>query len=202
MQKIKNIIFDFDGILVDDIDLLLKVHNETLGVFSKKEQSELFKGNSPEGLKKYSKIKIENFWTKWKLNLKDFKITEESLGFLKHEKTNNFIISSNKESIIERILKNSEATKYFKAILGKDTHKSKIEKIKILKEKYGIELSETIFITDSSGDLKEASHFPELKTLGVTFGVHCRETLKTEKPDFVCDSWEGIKVLRSKLTEY
>jgi len=72
--------------------------------------------------------------------------------------------------------------------LGRETHKSKVSKFLILKNEKNINFSETIFITDSLGDLKESSEFSELKTIGVTFGVHSQERLKKGSPDFIVDS--------------
>ena len=107
---------------------------------------------------------------------------------MKNNKKRKFIISSNSEPILETIIKNSSAEKYFEKVLGKETHKSKVSKFLILKNEKKVNFSETVFITDSLGDLKESSEFPELKTIGVTFGVHNKERLKKGNPDFITDS--------------
>jgi len=199
MNNIKNIIFDFDGVLVRNSKLLLKTHRETLGEFSQENFENLFDGNTAEFLKNYDKDKMNNFWKKWEEVLNKTKINEEALNFLmKNNKKRKFIISSNSEPILETIIKNSSAEKYFEKVLGRETHKSKVSKFLILKNEKNINFSETIFITDSLGDLKESSEFSELKTIGVTFGVHSQERLKKGSPDFIVDSWDEIEKILLK----
>ena len=52
--------------------------------------------------------------------------------------------------------------------------KNKVEKFKILKEKYGIREEEMLFITDTLGDLRESSE-AGVPTVAVTWGAHKRE---------------------------
>lgn len=113
----------------------------------------------------------------------------EALDFLINNKDKKkFIISSNKEEILHNIIKNSKADLCFNRVLGKDTHSSKIEKFLILEKEHEIKFSETVFVTDSLGDVKEAKNFPKLKIIAVTFGVHSQERLKKGNPHFICDS--------------
>ena len=49
MKNIKNIIFDFDGVLIRNSDLLLETHRKTLGEFSDEDFKSLFDGNSISG---------------------------------------------------------------------------------------------------------------------------------------------------------
>ncbi len=165
-MKIKNIIFDFDGVLVENSELLLKIHRDTLGWISDEEHLQVFDGNTPEFIKQYTKEEINLFWEKWKKVLLNEKIEEKAKTFLENNLDKNFfIISSNSEDILNKILKNEEK----------------------------INLEESIFITDSLGDLRESSEFPELKKIAVTFGVHDRERLEKGKPDFIIDDWDEIQ---------
>lgn len=60
-MNIKNIVFDFDGVLVRNSELLLKTHRETLGTFSKDDFENLFDGNSIDGLSQYKLSNIDLF---------------------------------------------------------------------------------------------------------------------------------------------
>ncbi len=193
MKNIKNIIFDFDGVLIKNTKILLETHRKTLGPFSEENFRKLFNGNTAEELEKHKIKNMNLFWDEWKKILENWIIDQETLNFLKNNKKNNFIISSNKEYILNKILENSNIENLFLDVLGSETHKLKTKKFILLKEKFNLNFKETVFITDSLGDLKEASEFPELKTIGVTWGVHCRKNLKKGIPDFISDSWDEIK---------
>lgn len=65
-----------------------------------------------------------------------------------------------------------------------DISRSKVEKFKLIKEKYNTDFSEMIFVTDTIGDLKEAS-IVGIPTVGVTWGVHDLE-------DFKKDGWDNL----------
>ena len=195
-MKIKNIIFDFDGVLVENTNLLLETHRNHIGWISNEEYRELFDQNTMESIKKFSKENLDLFWKKWKEVLNESIIEKKAKEFLKkNSEKKKYIISSNDEIILEKIIKNSNLEKCFEKVLGKNTHSSKIEKFLILQNTEKINLSESIFITDSLGDLKEASYFPELKTIAVTFGVHDRERLKQGNPDYIIDSWDELENL-------
>ena len=194
-MKIKNIIFDFDGVLVKNIELMFKINQETLKKFTWENFIDGFDGNALDYYSDVKKNHLDLFYKKWKKVLLNEKIEEGAKIFLEENKEKKlFIISSNSEGILNKILENSNLEKTFKKVLGAETHSSKIEKFLILQSnEENINLEETIFITDSLGDLKEASHFPELKTIAVTFGVHNRERLKKGNPNFIIDDWDDIK---------
>ncbi len=77
--------------------------------------------------------------------------------------------------------------KYFSDILGTDVHKSKIVKIKSLLEKYNIKPENAVFITDSLGDILEGNECG-VKSIGVTWGIHHRETLEKGNPIIIIHS--------------
>jgi len=63
-------------------------------------------------------------------------------------------------------------------------------------DKYKIKKTETLLVTDSVGDVKEA-HEVGIKAIGVTWGLHEKERLEKNKADFMAekpnDILEGIK---------
>ncbi len=65
--------------------------------------------------------------------------------------------------------------------MGADVHKSKVEKIKMVFEKYSIGPKDCIFITDTLGDMREAEK-TGIDAIGVTWGFHKIETLEQGEP--------------------
>jgi phosphoglycolate phosphatase len=106
------------------------------------------------------------------------------------------IVSSTDENSIKEFLKKYDLEKYFTEVLGKNFNPSKIEKIKIICDKYKIKSQETLLVTDSVGDVKEA-HEAKTKAIGVIWGLHEKERLEKNGADFIAenpnDILEGVK---------
>ncbi len=86
----------------------------------------------------------------------------------------------------------------FTKIMGFETHKSKVEKFKILMAEHGVTPENTIFITDTLGDIKEA-HKVNIRTIAETFGFHTRERLALGTPFTIVDSWKEIEEALDEL---
>jgi len=71
-------------------------------------------------------------------------------------------------------------------------HESKVHKIKLLLEKYSMSPENTIFVTDTLGDIKEAQEC-NVPTLAVTWGFHARETLEKGNPTKIIDHFEELE---------
>ena len=92
-----------------------------------------------------------------------------------------FIISSNETKNIADYLNKNSLKNVFSEILDADINKSKIEKFKILFNKYNLNSSNCIFITDTLGDIIEARKL-NIKSVGVDFGYHNFKTLSRGNP--------------------
>ncbi len=196
-QKIKNIIFDWDGVLVDSIDKMCEVNADTTSFKTKNEDyGNIFLGNSISyGEKNTDKKELNSFWKNWSIESQkifpDKNIYKKLQDFKKKNNLKFFIISSNLEENILMSLKNADLEDIFEEVLGKDTHSLKTEKFKILENKFNTNSKNSIFITDSLGDIKEANEV-SYKSIGVTFGVHKKEILEEGNPEKVFDSWDEI----------
>jgi phosphoglycolate phosphatase-like HAD superfamily hydrolase len=73
-----------------------------------------------------------------------------------------------------------------------EDHFLKTEKFKILEKEFYISSNDSIFITDTIGDIIEAREVG-YKSIGITGGSHCRKTLVTEKPVCIVDSFLELK---------
>jgi len=81
--------------------------------------------------------------------------------------------------------------KYFSEILAKDIHASKVEKFKMIFEEYGIKASETLIVTDTVGDVKEAKEVG-MKSIGSSWGLHEPERLIKNGVDFMAEKPKDI----------
>ena len=105
---------------------------------------------------------------------------------------NLYIISSNSEGAITNVLEKAGVLRLFTRIMGEETHKSKVEKFRMLMDQNNITSDNSIFITDTLGDVKEAAKVG-IRTIAETFGFHNRERLSLGKPFKIVDSWEEIE---------
>jgi len=109
------------------------------------------------------------------------------------------IISSSWGDIISSFLKKENLTNYFDDILGFDVHTSKVVKIKSLLEKYNVLPKDAVFITDSLGDILESNEC-DVKSIGVTWGLHDKKTLEKGNPvDIIDDTRELESVINNVL---
>src|SRR3989338_9289170 len=91
------------------------------------------------------------------------------------------IISSTITSPIQEFMEKHNLASHFVEIMGNDVHTSKVEKMKMIFEKYKTSPERCVFITDTLGDMHEAEQ-TEVGTIGVSWGFHRRETLARGTP--------------------
>ena len=108
------------------------------------------------------------------------------------------IVSSASEEPINDFLTKYNLKKYFNEILAKETHFGKVEKFKMMLKKYKTVAKETVMVTDSIGDVKEAMEV-KVKTIGVVWGVHDAKRLREIGADFIAEKPEDILVGVKKI---
>ena len=97
------------------------------------------------------------------------------------------IISSTITSPINGFLKRFNMQEYFTEVMGNDVHASKVEKMRMVFEKYGITAADCVFITDTLGDMREAAEHG-MGTIGCSWGFHTHETLEKGIPFRIVDT--------------
>jgi phosphoglycolate phosphatase len=181
MQKL--ILFDFDGVLVDSLDVYerrVKLCLEKIGnpiIQSREDFLELFDDNFYEGIVKKG-IDLAAF-----MNASTAMPTKDDydqmfpftalLPILTELKKDNIliVISSNVSRVIQIILSKYGFDGCFKEILGADFGYSKEEKILHAMNHYQMEKDRTYYVGDTIGDIKEA-RLAGVKTVAVTWGWH------------------------------
>jgi phosphoglycolate phosphatase len=189
---IKAVLFDFDGVIHDTYEHSFDINKTMYPNLTEEEYKKWFDGNIYEGYT-ISKEAHEIFY---KLNEKKFeglkinpKIKKELEKIAKEYKL--FIITSNTEKIIIKYVEENEIEHLFTKVLGTETHKSKVEKFKIIFNKHNLQKEEVIFVTDTLGDLLEANK-ANIKSLAVDFGFHERERLERGNPLEIVSTFEEI----------
>ncbi len=190
---IKSIIFDFDGVIHDTLDIGYHMNKELYPELSLDEYKEIFTGNlykhkriTPEFEKRFFEMSYEYY--------KDLKIEKEikdELIRLK-KKFRLFIITSNKESILKRYFSDNNLSELFEDVMGFETHRSKVEKFKLLMNKHNLLKDECAFITDTLGDVLEGNEIG-IKTIAVDFGFHSREVLERGNPSSIISNFSDIE---------
>lgn len=200
-EKIKAVIFDFDGVIHDTFEIVYKINKQLNPGLTREEYRCFFDGN----LYKHPKITPEQSKIYFELQKKEFaflKIEEEVKKELLKLRKNFYlyIITSNIERDLKVFFENSGIHGMFREILGFESHKSKEEKFRNLMKKHKLNVNNCIFITDTLGDILEANKIG-IRTIAVDFGYHEREKLKKGKPYKIISNFHDILPELTKLNK-
>ncbi len=196
MEGKRVVIFDFDGVIVDSFEAAYKINAAKFKKLTPDDYRSWFKNNVGDILKKnLSSADINDLFNDYKKLIKEMPIVPGIIDVLKKlaEKYTLAIVSSTDSSAIQNVLKNYSLTNYFADILGYDVESSKVKKIKMIENKYGVLQNNCLFITDTLGDIKEGNE-AGVKTIGVTWGYHDRGTLENGNPIALIDTPDELEI--------
>lgn len=205
MDMKKLLIFDYDGVIVDSLDVIWECFDKTNKKYNfftfknKKELTKMWDQNlfelvSKMGVSSSDFVKFHKEWVDVGIpNNKKVKTFVGLKSVIKKLSKNNClaIISSNDYRLISDFLKRNDLFNCFNLILGAEKSKSKISKLKIVLKESKISKNKTYFITDTIGDLKELRGFG-IKTVAVTWGFHDKKKLEKENPDFIVEKPKNL----------
>jgi phosphoglycolate phosphatase len=106
------------------------------------------------------------------------------------------ILTSNYSEPLETFLRINKMNGMFDILLTADTNRHKDEKIKIMLKKMSLTKDEIIYIGDTASDI-EACRKAGIKIIAVTWGYHERKRLMDA--DFIADKPEDIVKILEKL---
>jgi len=203
----KLFLFDFDGVLVDSLDVYEKTVTDCLIKIKQpltrgwEEFLELFDNNFYESLENKG-VDLDVFMKAAediiaRIDYGKMKPFTAMLPVLDELKKNNIliVISSNDSPTIQEALRLYNFNGIFQEILGSDFNFSKKEKILYAIKKYSTAPDDIYYIGDTAGDIKEGKQ-AGVKTVGVTWGWHSKEKMAASKPDYLFDSPQELLLLR------
>lgn len=201
----KLIIFDFDGVLADTEEFCYKIHKDVNKTLTWKEWQSFCDGNFIDGIINASKngpyIVPSDFTERYKNEIEKINVHEALHEAILSLKINYqvAIVSSTSGNLISNFLKKENLFDYFSDILGVEVDANKTTKINSLLKKYNLKPNDTIFVTDTLGDILEAKK-SNVKSIGVTWGLHERKNLEKGNPVFIIDDPRDLEnVIESVL---
>lgn len=183
--------FDFDGVLVNTLQFWFKLHKQYNSDFTWEHFEEMSHGNFLDSQKKMLHEKSYVWPDKYEesyIEMLNTVFTIEDILrntiFKLHEKYTISIVSSSSAKIISDFINKEKLENAIEEILGYEIHTSKSIKINSLLKKYNIVPADAVYITDTLGDINEALEC-DVRSIGVTWGLHKRETLEQGNPAFI-----------------
>lgn len=199
-MKTKFILFDFDGVIADSFGVAFETVKTICPAITKEDYQKRFEGNineikHPETFHNddcnHDLDWFDVYVPKMKEGMKLFPGMKEVIFELEKEYML-VIISSTVTFPIEEFLTLHDLRKHFDWVMGNDVHKSKVEKIKMVFEKYKVSSEDCLFITDTLGDMHEAERM-NVRSVGVTWGFCTPEILQKGNPLRLVDTPEELK---------
>jgi phosphoglycolate phosphatase len=195
----KLLLFDFDGVLVDSLELYENVVRQCLEEIGKPivknldDFLALFHDNFYQGIVNKG-IDLQAYMAAMKgiypsIDLSLIKPHREMASVLLElaERHRLMLISSNHEKVIRVLLNKMNVEGCFEAVLGSEAVLSKTEKIAFAQVQCGVAKERIFYIGDTTGDIREARR-AGVKAIAVTWGWHNRQILETVYPDYLIDT--------------
>lgn len=192
-------LFDFDGVIADSLDAFEGTVQRALKdlgydfVNSVDEFKTLFKDNLYNAFEKHgvSKEHMDKVFDHIRDNVDFSKIRlhegMKELLIKARELVNVAIVSSNDETQIIDILSHNQAADIVPVILGYHAGRSKVKKITAAMRTFGTDPSNTFYVVDTVGDVREAKE-ALVKTVVVAWGWHDLQLLSEYKPEYMIGS--------------
>ena len=199
----KLLLLDFDGVLVESLDVYEQTVTECLkamGMPIVKEREDflkLFDINFYEALTQRG-VNLEQFARNAEPILKTVHV-RRIVPFLPvcsafasfPASISIAIISSNSAETITAVFNSWEIAPFYKEIWGSEFRYSKQEKIALAIKTFNAKPADAIYVGDTVGDIIEAN-MAGVKAMAVTWGWHSHNRLKQANPDFLVDTPEEL----------
>jgi phosphoglycolate phosphatase len=199
----KNVIFDFDGTIVDSLDFIIEMYERWYPKTRHLNQLERNKLREESLIKVAEELRIRP----WKLPLlivrgkremnkklgqiKMIQGIDKTIIELKKNDTNLFIASSNSPSNIKKYLKIHHLRDNFTRIYGNVGLLSKAKVISKIISTNNLNAEDTYYIGDEVRDIKAAQK-AGVKVIAVSYGFNGKKILSKHNPDFLVDSSQEI----------
>lgn len=198
----KFVLLDFDGVLYNSIDMAVTALKKVCPTRNKEDYRQMFKGNINDADFRSNNFSHSDecrhdldFFEVYSPMMTGSNLFPDAKQLITDlaKNYNLVIISSSLTNSIIQVLKNNDVSEFFAEVLGNDVDTSKVVKMQMVLDKYHITNKDVLFVTDTTGDIKEAKHL-DIPTFAVTWGFHDRTTLEKENPRKIVDSFEELQI--------
>ena len=198
------LLFDFDGVLVESLDVYERVVKKALArigspiVESREDFLALFDGNFYESLAQKG-VDVQVLARAIRMAPEDHAQIRPHAAMTPvlqalHERRVLAVLSSNAARTIEKALARFGWDGCFDRVLGSEAGFSKTEKFGRALALYEVTPEEVYYVCDTVGDIREARD-AGIRTVAVTWGWHSRERLAAAHPDRLIDVPEKLLTL-------
>jgi phosphoglycolate phosphatase len=207
-KEIQYVLFDFDGVIVESFDMILQAVRE---YNDPKLTADEFRTWSLGNVRATKHIQEDPDFHQYDMSPGTFFYTYRE-RLLKMKPTAGIkeliervaqhhqlaIVSSSLSAPIQEFLVQEKLDQYFEGVYGVDVHPSKKVKLEQLFEQYGAGAEKFMFVTDTLGDIKEATevHVP---SVGVTWGFHSQTTLEEGNPYGIATTTDELSSLLKRI---
>jgi phosphoglycolate phosphatase-like HAD superfamily hydrolase len=204
-----NVIFDFDGVLVDSMLVLAKFLAATFRISQERALSMVFRSTLKNSSNRFLPQVRKYFGKRFYQYLENYNKLID-LTFMHHngvlEDLDNipqpkYLLTSNYKQVCELFL--GEVAENFQDIVGFESVRNKGEGVKHLAAKYNLDLSRTMFITDTVGDIREFMPLvPKENIYGVIWGYHPLSLLEEYLPrEQILNNYSDIAYVCQKYSQ-
>jgi len=211
-MKFKNIIFDFDGTLVDSKPGIIKTFKQIAEELTTKKINEqqitqliglplskflgIILNTDDQAIINKGSILFREYYSKDGINHNIvYSGIKEILIALKNSSYKLFIVSNRIEIFLKKILEQHGLEKYFifvRGTDGTDTQSKKADYVKNLMNKYQLNKKETIIIGDTEGDIL-AGKENSIYSVGITWGYGTETDLVKAEADAICHTPQELQ---------
>lgn len=194
MKKEKIIFFDFDGVIVDSFDIAFEISQMLRPALTREKYQQVWDKNLADVVYVEEIAQEVDFEKEFSIKYRELSLRDNIKKSIENltKEYHLCIISSGENYIIEEYLGRHGISEHFSEVLGFGVEKSKVKKFNMILEKYGVHPKDAIFITDTSGDIREAKEASVGHIIGITGGFQTRESLERASPDRIVDSFDEI----------
>ncbi len=200
----KNVIFDFDGTIVESLDFVIDMYmrwypnDQHLKTIDREKLRNMSITSVMEELRvRPWRVPALIVRGRIEMNKKitDLKLVDgmdDLLKYLDDNKIQLMIASSNSSRNINKYMKNKDMRKIFKRVYGSVGLLSKGKALKKIIDKNHMDKRNTYYVGDEIRDIRAAKN-AGIISIGVTWGYNGIEVMKKEKPDFLVSKPSEIK---------
>ena len=188
------VLFDFDGVISDSWKVAFSVAGEYCPGITEAEYQAAFEGNINDWVRPaYCKADFD-YLAHYRPRIVPeshlFSGMDAVIRDLAARYTLTIVTSSIEVPVME-LCKKFDVDSCFADILGNETHTSKVEKIRMVMDRYSLGPERCVFVTDTLGDAREAEH-AGIGVIGVSWGFHDHATLSKDRAITIVDKPEDL----------